>query len=212
MHCHAIPGNAARRGRPGRGTPYHGFPGAQKRSRVCAGTLAKIRALAAEMGYMPDPMLSALNAYRHASRPSQFHGTVAWVTNFTTRDGWRERWGLNRTPCYELYFQGAAQQLERHGYKLEEYWLQEPGLTARRSATCCCTAASAAAALPPADQPRPPEPGLGEIFRGVVRLLAAASAGASVLRGAFSRDHHVHAQAARPRLPAHRHGNVQRHG
>jgi DNA-binding LacI/PurR family transcriptional regulator len=101
--------------------------------RVCAETLAKIRSLATEMGYMPDPMLSALNAYRHASRPSQFHGTVAWITNFPTRDAWRSSWGINRTSCYQLYFQGAADQLARHGYKLEDYWLQEPGMTARRA-------------------------------------------------------------------------------
>lgn len=101
--------------------------------RVCAETLAKIRTLAAEMGYMPDPMLSALNAYRHANRPSQYHGTVAWVTNFPTRDGWRCSWGINRTPCYELYYKGAEDQLARHGYKLEEYWLQESDMTARRS-------------------------------------------------------------------------------
>jgi LacI family transcriptional regulator, galactose operon repressor len=101
--------------------------------RVCAETLAKIKTLAAEMGYMPDPMLSALNAYRHASRPSQFHGTVAWVTNYPTRDGWRSSWGSDRKSCYEIYYAGAEEQLARHGYKLEEFWLQEPRMTARRA-------------------------------------------------------------------------------
>ena len=100
--------------------------------RVCAETLAKIQALAAEMGYMPDPMLSALNAYRHASRPSQYHGTVAWVTNSPTRDGWRSSWGSGRKSCYQLYYLGAEEQLARHGYKLEEFWLHEPHMTARR--------------------------------------------------------------------------------
>ncbi len=101
--------------------------------RVHGETLTRIKTLATEMGYMPDPMLSALNAYRHASRPSQYHGTVAWVTNFSTRDGWRSSWGIHKTSCYELYYQGSAEQLARHGYKLEEFWLQEPGMTARRS-------------------------------------------------------------------------------
>lgn len=101
--------------------------------RVCAETLAKIKTLADEMGYMPDPMLSALNAYRHASQPSHYHGTVAWVTNFPAQDGWRSSWGMNQTSCYELYYQGAADQLVRHGYKLEEFWLQEPRMTARRA-------------------------------------------------------------------------------
>jgi LacI family transcriptional regulator len=95
--------------------------------RISAETLAKIRTLAEQMGYMPDPMLSSLNAYRHASRPSPYHGTIAWITNFSTRDGWR------KSSCYELYFQGASEQLIRHGYRLEEFWLREQDLSARRA-------------------------------------------------------------------------------
>ena len=101
--------------------------------RVKTGTLSRIKALAAQMGYVPDPMLSALNAYRHASRTSQYHGTVAWITNFPTRDAWRSTWGSSHTSCYELYFLGASDQLAKHGYKLEEFWLLEPGMTARRA-------------------------------------------------------------------------------
>ena len=95
--------------------------------RVSGETLATIKAIAAEMGYMPDPMLSALNAYRQASRHPQYHGTVAWVTSYPTREGWRA------SSCYKLYFEGARDQLLRHGYRLEEYWLHEPGMSARRA-------------------------------------------------------------------------------
>jgi LacI family transcriptional regulator len=95
--------------------------------RICASTLNKIKALAEKMGYIPDPMLSALNAYRHASKPSQYHGTAAWITNFSTRDAWRD------SLCYRLYFQGASEQLMRHGYQLEDFWLREPNLSARRA-------------------------------------------------------------------------------
>ena len=95
--------------------------------RVCAETLAKIKAIAEEMGYMPDPMLSSLNAYRHATKDSQYHGTVAWITNFPTRDGWRT------STCYSLYFQGASEQLLRHGYRMEDIWLREPNLSADRA-------------------------------------------------------------------------------
>jgi len=42
------------------------------------------------MGYTPDPMLSSLYACRQASRSSPYQGTVAWITNFPTRDGWRK--------------------------------------------------------------------------------------------------------------------------
>ncbi len=95
--------------------------------RICAETLGKIKALAEQMGYIPDPMLSALNAYRHASKAPQYHGTVAWVTNFAKRDGWRD------SLCYRLYFQGANEQLKRHGYQLEDFWLRESNLSARRA-------------------------------------------------------------------------------
>ncbi len=95
--------------------------------RVCAETLEKIRRIARQMGYSPDPMLSALNAYRHAARPASFHGTIGWITNHPTRDGWRA------SSCYELYFQGAQEKLLQHGYRSEEFWLREPNQTAQRS-------------------------------------------------------------------------------
>jgi DNA-binding LacI/PurR family transcriptional regulator len=101
--------------------------------RIHGDTLARIKAIAAELGYAPDPMLSALNAYRQAGRTSQYHGTVAWITNYPARDGWRSSYGLNTVSCYELYYRGASEQLARHGYRLEEFWLHEPGMTARRS-------------------------------------------------------------------------------
>jgi DNA-binding LacI/PurR family transcriptional regulator len=92
--------------------------------RICAETLAKVKSLAEEM---PDPMLSALNAYRHASRVTQFHGTIAWITNNARRGDWR------KSICYQHYFEGAGEQLTRHGYRMEEFWLREPNLSARRS-------------------------------------------------------------------------------
>src|ERR1700743_451891 len=87
--------------------------------RICAETLNKIKAIAEEMGYMPDPMLNALNAYRHASQVPQFHGTIAWITNHPGRNDWRKSY------CYQRYFDGASEQLTRHGYRLGEFLLWE---------------------------------------------------------------------------------------
>ncbi|HEY9250222.1 MAG TPA: helix-turn-helix domain-containing protein, partial [Rariglobus sp.] len=77
--------------------------------RVQPDTLARIQEIAKEMGYMPDPMLSALSTYRIATRPSLYHGTVGWVTNFPTKDGWV-------VESFKLYRLGAAEALARHGY------------------------------------------------------------------------------------------------
>lgn len=95
--------------------------------RVRPETLALIQRIAAELGYSPDPMLSALSAYRTATRPAAHHGTVAWVTNWATRDGWV-------CESFRLYRQGAADALARQGYRLEDFWMAEPGLGASRAA------------------------------------------------------------------------------
>lgn len=95
--------------------------------RVKPVTLARVQRIARQLGYSPDPMLSALSSYRSSTRRPLYHGTVAWLTNFPTADGW----GVE---SFALYRQGAAEALAEHGYQLEDHWLQEPGLTMRRSA------------------------------------------------------------------------------
>ena len=101
-------------------------------------TRDKIQHLANEMGYRPDPALSALMAYRRgtkvnrhnaASRAAKGYGTVAWVTNYPTRDSWSAGSGT----CFAIYRESAAERLARHGYQLEDFWLREPGLTAKRA-------------------------------------------------------------------------------
>jgi LacI family transcriptional regulator len=78
------------------------------------------------LGYQPDPMLSALMAYRSQSlKKLRYEGTLGWITNYPTRDGWHE---------YEKvgFFTGAKRRAAELGYKIEVFWLHEPGMTARR--------------------------------------------------------------------------------
>ncbi len=95
--------------------------------RVQKETQEKIRRIARELGYAPDPMLSALSTYRTAIRPTPYHGTVAWLTSFPTRDGWR-------CETFEFYREGAREALARHGYQVDDFWLQEAGMSPRRAA------------------------------------------------------------------------------
>ena len=94
--------------------------------RVKPDTLAKVQQAAKELGYCADPMLSALSVYRTASKPSQFHGTIGWVTNFPTPNGWKHE-------SFGQYREAAAETLARHGYRVEDFWLQQSGVTAKRS-------------------------------------------------------------------------------
>jgi LacI family transcriptional regulator len=90
-------------------------------------TRARIAALAQKHKYRPDPMLAALNAYRLGRTSASFQGTLAWVTSFQTPTAWRSMIQA------EGYFLGAAARAQQLGYKLEEFWLSDPQLTARRA-------------------------------------------------------------------------------
>ena len=83
--------------------------------------------MADELGYRPDPILSALNAYRTSLRPPNFRGNLAILTNWSTPDGWTES-GTQ----FKNYLIGATACAERLGYNLEPFWLREQGCNSKR--------------------------------------------------------------------------------
>lgn len=91
--------------------------------RLPAETRERIQKLAREMGYAPDPALSALNAYRSKVRAPVFQATLAYFNNYP------ERHALLNVPTFREYHRGALRRAEELGYKLEEIWLHEPHLT-----------------------------------------------------------------------------------
>lgn len=90
-------------------------------------TALEVRRVAQEMGYQPDPMLTALSSYRSQIKKPEYHATIAWLSNSSTRDGW------NNCTTFDLYFQGARERASQLGYKLEVFWLREPGMTPKRA-------------------------------------------------------------------------------
>jgi len=91
---------------------------------VSPATRQRVQALAAEMGYRRDPMLSALSAYRHGGRRTL--ATLAFITTGDTPDCWR-------TPYGEMQFAGASSEAHRLGYDLRNYWLDPAMPSARHS-------------------------------------------------------------------------------
>jgi len=87
----------------------------------------RVRAYAEEHDYRMDPALAALAAYRTGKRQPGYQGTVAWLTNFATRDGWKIDTFLD-------YNRGAKDFLDAHGYQLETFWQRESELSHRRLA------------------------------------------------------------------------------
>lgn len=91
--------------------------------RLPAATRERIRKLADELGYAPDPMLQALVAYRSGTVARRSPPTLAYVTNWNSRYGWRE------VTAHPDFFAGAAARSKELGYQLDHFWMREPGLT-----------------------------------------------------------------------------------
>lgn len=94
---------------------------------ISAATRTRIRALADELGYRPDPMLSALACYRNNRRPAEVRGTAAWIVRSTADAHWQT------VPRSVAYYESARKHAERHGYRLEVLDLGERGLTWTRA-------------------------------------------------------------------------------
>lgn len=86
-------------------------------------TKEKIRALAEKLGYRPDPMLSALIAYRQFKRPPAYHGVLGWIHNWPSLKQQLE------VPTYRDYHEGARAHSEKLGYSLQEFWMREEGMS-----------------------------------------------------------------------------------
>lgn len=94
--------------------------------KVSAKTAARIRQIAEELGYRPNPLVSALMTQLRLARPSQRPTTIAFVTAFPAKDGWR------RLPSFAQSFEGARQRAEALGYQFEEWWLRDPATPQQR--------------------------------------------------------------------------------
>lgn len=86
-------------------------------------TRGKVQQIAREMGYQPDPMLAALNAYRLAKGPPHYQATIAWINN------WPDRFELLRHEGFHEYYRGACERAQELGYAIEEFWLREKGMS-----------------------------------------------------------------------------------
>lgn len=94
--------------------------------RLPPATRDRIKKLADRMGYRPDPFLQALVAYRGKTMPRRNPPTLAYVTNWTTRLGWQ------KVTAHPQFYAGARTKAEELGFKLDHFWMGEPGLTQAR--------------------------------------------------------------------------------
>jgi LacI family transcriptional regulator len=93
----------------------------------------QIQEIATRLRYRPHPLVSALMSHRRARKPLHYDLKLAFLTSFATRDGWK------KIRLYQEFYEGAALGADRHGYRLEELWLSEPGMTPERFARVLAT-------------------------------------------------------------------------
>jgi len=93
--------------------------------RISAAMREKIQAAAREMGYRPDPMLTALSHYRKGKGNVPVHSAIAWV------NCWPNPRRLREHREFELYWRGAADAADKFGYRLEEF-IVGPAVPPRR--------------------------------------------------------------------------------
>ena len=91
-------------------------------------TQEKVHETALRLGYRPDPFLSGLSAYRKRMLPPQYQATLAWLIN----EGEDSMWKNSST--FRLYFSGAKKRASQLGYRLEEHYLLQEGMTPKRLA------------------------------------------------------------------------------
>lgn len=93
---------------------------------VSAETRELVQAAAKRLGYIPDPYLSGLSAYRKGLRPAEIHANLAWLSNDQAGESWKE------SVAFTHYHLGASERAKQLGYRLEEHCLQAPGMTPTR--------------------------------------------------------------------------------
>jgi LacI family transcriptional regulator len=91
--------------------------------RLRESTRRRLQRLAKLRGYRPDPWLQTLIAYRTKFSSRHNPPTLAYVTN------WNTRWGWKQASAHADFYAGALAKAAELGFCLEHFWMREPGLT-----------------------------------------------------------------------------------
>lgn len=117
--------------------------------RITVTVRRKIQKIAAGLGYVPDPALSALNAYRKTKLRVHFQSTIAWI------DNWPGPLLLRAQPTFNEYFLGAQERARQLGYELEEFSLGKEGTSGPRFSKILQSRGIEGLLLPPQLEPGP---------------------------------------------------------
>ncbi|MDF7808073.1 LacI family DNA-binding transcriptional regulator [Pontiellaceae bacterium B12219] len=87
----------------------------KKNPRISKKTTQLVLEKAEELGYVRDPMLSALCNYRTKIKNQPTQAALAWIND------WENPKDLRKINEFNLYWEGANEAARRVGYRLEEF-------------------------------------------------------------------------------------------
>ncbi len=96
--------------------------------RIPESTRRRIQEVAARLGYRPNPYVAALMRARRRRRPPADRPVLALVNGLDGRHAWRD----SASPTIHQMRLGALERARGRGYRPEEFWLHEDGMSAAR--------------------------------------------------------------------------------
>ncbi len=93
--------------------------------RIPLATQRRIRKVATELGYKPNPEVAQLMSAIRRETSDEQGLPLAYVTT-GPRGHWRT------SPTEQAYWDGASERAKTYGYYLEEHWMDEPRMSERR--------------------------------------------------------------------------------
>jgi LacI family transcriptional regulator len=89
-------------------------------------TIAKVKELAEEMGYTPDPALSALAAHRSRLRINKDFSVIGLISNWETEDAW------TKLPSAQAVVEGAKMRARELGFTIQHFWAGRRNISSSR--------------------------------------------------------------------------------
>jgi DNA-binding LacI/PurR family transcriptional regulator len=94
---------------------------------VAKRTREKVREAALQLGYRPNPLVSALMRTRRKQLNPELQPTLAMITCHPTRFGWK-----TASPILRDFGEGIEARVKALGYRIETFWRGEPAMTDER--------------------------------------------------------------------------------
>ncbi len=92
--------------------------------QIPLGTRARVRAMADELGYKPNPVVSQLMAQLRSTRMNRFQAKLALV------NANRDKAAFRKHPTIPTYVEGCKNRAVKLGYAFDDFWLYDPAVTA----------------------------------------------------------------------------------